>query len=225
MASKTKHTHTGTCQACGAKQAVDNNTRKMAKHGYKVAGFGFFAGTCPGSDKKPAELDITFTHHIIMQMGEIAAECDRLAPLYASRDLWVITRSVRTGYKDSRGFAKYHDVTMFGCPDYIVDEQQKRAAYAEESQARQARSHAESLLKHVIPRFGRALYVAKHVVPKKFATGDTVTLHDGVTKAVLSTPVYGFHQQSTPRGYLYIIEGVASGKMWVSMRDLRKHNS
>jgi hypothetical protein len=49
-------THTGTCQACGRRQAVHINTGLIAKHGYTTE-YGFFNGTCGGSDHLPLELD------------------------------------------------------------------------------------------------------------------------------------------------------------------------
>ena len=49
-------THTGTCQACGRRQAVHINTGLIAKHGYTTE-YGFFNGTCGGSDELPLELD------------------------------------------------------------------------------------------------------------------------------------------------------------------------
>lgn len=185
MAKKTTHTHTGTCQACGAKQAVDNNTRLMAKHGYKVAGFGFFNGTCPGSDQKPAELDITYTHHIITVMGEMAAENDRLQALYASHELMVVCRSVRSGKRDAYSRPIYIDVPMFGCPDYVVDDQQKHEAYSHESAAKMQRSHAESLVRYVIPRFMKPLFKAKAKAPvRHFEIGQVVTVNGRQFKLV-----------------------------------------
>lgn len=50
-----KATHNGTCQVCGAIQAVNAKTNRLAKHGYTTR-WGFFAGTCSGSDEKPFEL-------------------------------------------------------------------------------------------------------------------------------------------------------------------------
>lgn len=46
-------THSGTCQLCGRLQKLPNGL--MAKHGYTVQ-WGFFEGTCPGSDAQPFEL-------------------------------------------------------------------------------------------------------------------------------------------------------------------------
>ena len=48
-------THNGTCQVCGNIQAVKSNGR-LAKHGYTVE-YGFFNGTCRGSDELPLEHD------------------------------------------------------------------------------------------------------------------------------------------------------------------------
>lgn len=49
-------THTGICQACGRRQAVHVKTGMIAKHGYTTE-YGFFNGTCGGSDALPLELD------------------------------------------------------------------------------------------------------------------------------------------------------------------------
>jgi hypothetical protein len=59
-----KHTHRGTCQACGAIQAVDNKTGAIAKHGYTVD-WGMFEGECQGSHKLPLEKSSELTVQII----------------------------------------------------------------------------------------------------------------------------------------------------------------
>lgn len=61
-----KATHNGTCQACGRSQAVRANGR-LAKHGYTVD-YGYFSGTCSGSDKQPLELE---TSHNIATVAAI----------------------------------------------------------------------------------------------------------------------------------------------------------
>jgi hypothetical protein len=48
-------THQGTCQICGRIHKVDNHSGRVAKHGYTKQ-FGFFNGTCHGSDKLPLEV-------------------------------------------------------------------------------------------------------------------------------------------------------------------------
>lgn len=51
----TKHTHKGTCQICGSIQAVNNGTGLIAKHGYTKR-WGFFSGTCRGSENLPLQV-------------------------------------------------------------------------------------------------------------------------------------------------------------------------
>lgn len=48
-----KATHIGTCQACGRSQKLPGNL--LSKHGYTVD-WGFFIGTCPGSNHQPFEV-------------------------------------------------------------------------------------------------------------------------------------------------------------------------
>lgn len=51
-----KATHNGTCQVCGALQALPDG--KLSKHGYDVE-FHYFRGVCPGAAFMPLEQDRT----------------------------------------------------------------------------------------------------------------------------------------------------------------------
>ena len=66
---KTTHTHRGHCQACGRVQAVDTANNLLAKHGYTVD-FGYFDGICKGSDRKPLEVDKSFSEATIVRISE-----------------------------------------------------------------------------------------------------------------------------------------------------------
>lgn len=66
-------THTGICQACGRRQAVHVKTGMIAKHGYTTE-YGFFNGTCGGSDALPLELDTTVNVATVAAMVKFAAE-------------------------------------------------------------------------------------------------------------------------------------------------------
>ena len=66
---KTTHTHRGHCQACGRVQAVDTANNLLAKHGYTVD-FGYFDGVCTGSDRKPLEVDKSFSEATIVEISE-----------------------------------------------------------------------------------------------------------------------------------------------------------
>ena len=74
----TPSTHTGTCQACGRRQAVHINTGNIAKHGY-TTDYGFFNGTCGGSDELPLELDTAVNIRTVAAMIKFAAEQEAAA--------------------------------------------------------------------------------------------------------------------------------------------------
>jgi len=71
----TKATHNGTCQACGRKQALRGT---MAKHGYTVD-YGYFSGTCSGSDRQPLELATAHNEDVVAGVRNWADEQDALA--------------------------------------------------------------------------------------------------------------------------------------------------
>jgi hypothetical protein len=77
MTSRT-HTHTGNCQACGKSHAVNVKTGKIAKHGYTTR-FGFFSGTCAGSDKLTLNVARDFADKIIVDARGYAADQDERA--------------------------------------------------------------------------------------------------------------------------------------------------
>ena len=68
----TASTHTGICQACGRRQAVHVKTGLIAKHGYTTE-YGFFNGTCGGSDALPLELDTTVNVATVAALIDFAA--------------------------------------------------------------------------------------------------------------------------------------------------------
>lgn len=68
-------THNGTCQACGRRHAVNVKSGKLAKHGYTVD-WGFFNGTCQGSDHLPLEQDISLNIAIVAELRQRAYRLD-----------------------------------------------------------------------------------------------------------------------------------------------------
>lgn len=73
----TETTFTGICQACGRRQAIHVHTGLIAKHGY-TTDWGFFNGTCGGSDHLPLELDTAVNLAVVGQLrtwvGKLEAE-------------------------------------------------------------------------------------------------------------------------------------------------------
>lgn len=67
----TASTHTGICQACGRRQAVHVKSGMIAKHGYTTE-YGFFNGTCGGSDRLPLELDTKVNVATVAAMRKFA---------------------------------------------------------------------------------------------------------------------------------------------------------
>lgn len=71
----TRATHNGTCQACGRKQALRGT---IAKHGYTVD-YGYFSGTCGGSDRQPLELETGYNISTVAAIRTWADEQDAKA--------------------------------------------------------------------------------------------------------------------------------------------------
>jgi hypothetical protein len=79
MSMKTKGEHRGHCQACGSVQVVLADIQWIAQHGYRVAGFGYFQGVCPGSRYRPLELERAHTDSIVAMMRRDADKADERA--------------------------------------------------------------------------------------------------------------------------------------------------
>jgi len=97
----TPSTHTGTCQACGRRQAVHINTGKIAKHGY-TTDYGFFNGVCGGSDHLPLELDTAVNIAVVARLIKFAAEQDAKA----DGEIDTVPVEVSTGQRDAYGRRK-----------------------------------------------------------------------------------------------------------------------
>jgi hypothetical protein len=70
-------THNGTCQACGRVQAIRANGL-LAKHGYTTE-YGFFNGTCSGSDHPPLELQTGHNEQVVIRLREWADKQEAVA--------------------------------------------------------------------------------------------------------------------------------------------------
>lgn len=71
MSNRNKATHQGHCQACNSIQKLPAGV--LSKHGYEVAGYGFFNGICFGAGHKPLEQDKSIVEKsIVWAQGRIA---------------------------------------------------------------------------------------------------------------------------------------------------------
>lgn len=112
-----KATHNGTCQACGRAQAYTRNG--IAKHGYTTK-WGYFAGTCPGSDHAPLELETAFNVQVV---ADIRAWADKQDAQAASEITTIrVTLKVRdeSGYirKEEKDYTKAEYVERFAKKKY-----------------------------------------------------------------------------------------------------------
>lgn len=116
----------------------------LAKHGYTVE-FGYFNGTCRGSDRQPVQTDRTITDATIESLGRYAAECDESAARL--RDGAISPGRIRTGDKLNRTTYKY-EATYIAFADGTLAQQVRAVEMAvagAESDARGARAHAVGL--------------------------------------------------------------------------------
>jgi len=102
----TPSTHTGTCQACGRRQAVHINTGKIAKHGY-TTDYGYFAGVCGGADHLPLELDTAVNIAVVAGMTAFAAEQDAKA----DADIALVRVEVGPYLRNNRG-TRYRETKL-----------------------------------------------------------------------------------------------------------------
>jgi len=75
MSNRNKATHQGHCQACNAIQKLPAGV--LAKHGYEVAGYGFFNGVCMGAGHKPLEQDKSIVERSIVWAQNTIADIEK----------------------------------------------------------------------------------------------------------------------------------------------------
>jgi hypothetical protein len=160
-----KHTHRGSCQACGRVQAHQANGL-IAKHGYTVD-WGFFNGICAGADRKPLEVDKTLTLQIIEQLrNDVAPKADKRAadltsgaiePTFYKRGKWDGRLCKFEEIKCDRA-----DLDVYAAQRFI-----DAAIHRAKNDAAMARSHAAMLEKLIVARFGQPLIAVDHDARKQ----------------------------------------------------------
>lgn len=141
MAQQTKSTHRAHCQVCGRLQAVIATTGRIAKHGYTVKGWGFFHGTCTGSDYPPLQKERDLTDSICRALTEHAAENDRAAEAFRTgKQIPLMVRGQRKG-KD------YERISWVDATPLQQRDEVNRLVWSCENAARAARAHVEYMKK------------------------------------------------------------------------------
>lgn len=135
-------THLGTCQVCGREQALPSGI--LSKHGYEVAGFGYFHGVCFGAGHLPLEQDRKIADNV-------AADLRRSAALDLQHVAWLRDKTenptransgrrvlVRNRWEDER-------VAYAEAPAHEQDAERARLIVRHESEARSKFSYADRI--------------------------------------------------------------------------------
>lgn len=127
-----KHTHTGHCQLCDNSQAIGVASNRIAKHGYTKR-WGFFSGTCPGSDHQPYELSADLLpERIAMCKSEIARylglarACDALS---ASDPTYGEFTFVRELPKEKQRWGRERDERIEAPGHFVVESVKREGTY------------------------------------------------------------------------------------------------
>lgn len=181
-------THNGHCQVCGKIQALPFDGR-LSLHGYKVAGFGFFAGVCQGARHLPLQQERTKTDAIIVALREYAVrQSERAVELQTGRSNPEQARSgkyvkvLKTGRRGYQYESSEPEMVDFSLAPPYYQKQAVDAAIAEaQSEARHARGFADNLQQLADRIHGTPLIdVVENTTPRStdLKAGDVLKLGD-----------------------------------------------
>lgn len=104
-------THTGTCQLCGRRHMLPGG--KLAKHGYTLD-YGFFSGTCRGSDELPFEQGKSLAEKSLAQAAarrdELLAQADAVS--LTGNDDGTVWAYVRRKARDGKSYRTWEKATL-----------------------------------------------------------------------------------------------------------------
>lgn len=215
-----KHTHRGHCQICGRIQAAQAHAapahHTLPKHGYKVAGFGFFVGTCDGTNKRPLEEARDACDDVCEALGRYAVEQDALAAAYRDGSKLPVKVQTSERVRTVKGWeyvmAPYSEGTKLQQLDAV-----KAAINLHVREARHARGHAASMQQLADDRHGKPLLPAVRFQGVAIVKGLTFTHTKGI-KAPRTLTVTG---RQKGRWHLCADQ---NGREWTySAVEIRKH--
>ena len=119
----------GHCQACLRQQAVNDKTGRMSLHGYRVAGYGYFSGTCNGSKELPLEKDTAILDREVVNLRKEAKKLinGALASVYQVP----VTVNRKTVLMNREDYARHHEERgIYGEADEAFDWMAKKTLKA-----------------------------------------------------------------------------------------------
>lgn len=175
--AKSKHTHKGHCQLCGRVQALDNNTRAVAKHGYTVE-YSYFVGVCPGSGHLPLERERFETDKLTAQLVKEAAELDkRVMDLHLGKVLPEVIETNRVKFIGKKAVPV--TIPFAEGDEWQKREEIRRCEYRASHRAAQLRRYCNHLYDLIAKVHGKDYIKAEHPNPVTVAPGVKFT-HQGV---------------------------------------------
>jgi len=176
-----KSTHNGTCQVCGALQALPRGV--LAKHGYDVK-FHYFHGVCPGAGHLPLEQERAFADTVAagLMVTSRKAAADAIA---VSRGELLPTRALSGQRIIVDGRWEAERVPFEQAPERYQREAVAALQRRHESEARETAWVSKNIVERADKITGKqALQPREAVARKVIVTGTRFKLH-GVVRTAL----------------------------------------
>ena len=159
----------GHCQACLRVQAVNDKTGRMSLHGYQVAGFGYFSGTCNGSKELPLEKDTAILDREVVNLRE---EGKKLMTATANDVYQVpVTVNRKTILMNREEYARHHEERgIYGEADEAFDVMAQKTLKAMKAEGEYMLKFADNLVENRDKIHGRDLIDVEVAVKPEYET-------------------------------------------------------
>lgn len=183
-------THNGTCQVCGRQHA--NSRNGLAKHGYTTQ-WGFFAGTCGGSDRNPLEISTDLLDRTCQKLSdaaekkETATDATTLGPVKVEyRDAEDVNKYGERKRKTAliATLADYQEWLLDNTPSPMMTWQQlcERSLALHKFAAKSMRKHVAGLLDLKLARHGKPLFERSNELPDDVCKGSRQAPKEGYAR-------------------------------------------
>jgi hypothetical protein len=176
----TKATHNGTCQRCGAQQAIKKGV--LVNHGYSVLD-GWFEGICSGTGHPPLEQDTGYAEETVRFCREKAADL----ATFTADEVKTLAVRVRVGnfkydtvQMTTEEYATYARGNLSALKLGIMIEHR---VWQVHHQSRTLVEHAEMLAERIKTVFGQPLISRESLLPERVRF-EFMLYSDAYTKAV-----------------------------------------
>ena len=159
----------GHCQACLRVQAVNDKTGRMSLHGYQVAGFGYFSGTCNGSKELPLEKDTTILDQEVVNLRKEAKKLMNATPAAVYQVPVTVNR--KTVLMNREDYARHHEERgIYGEADEAFDFMAKKTLKAMKAEGEYMLKFATNLVENRDKIHGRDLIDVEVAVKPEYET-------------------------------------------------------